>query len=272
MNSGPIGIFDSGLGGLTIWQEIVKILPYESTLYLADHANFPYGEREEKDIRKLTTRALYWLVAKKVKLVVIACNSATVSGLDYYRQQFPEIPIIGVVPVIKTAVALTKTKTIAVLSTPLTAQSKYQQWLIKSFALGTKVYSLVSKDLVGFVEKGEIKGDKVEKLLRQDIYTHQNKEIDVLVLGCTHYPFLKQTLQRVIGKDMSIIDSGGAVARQVDRILTKLQMREGQGDPCHSFFTTKDKEKVTKISRLLLNKNVIFQQAVTSGTKIVNTK
>jgi len=139
MNYIPIGIIDSGSGGLSIWKEITLLLPGESTVYIGDHAHLPYSEKTTEFIRNRVFKLIQYLVTIRAKLVVIACNTATVAGIDWYREQFPDIPIIGVVPVIKTAVEVTKTKHIAVLSTVYTANSSYQQKLISIYASKCRV-------------------------------------------------------------------------------------------------------------------------------------
>ncbi len=214
----PIGIFDSGIGGLSIFEEIKKLLPQESVIYFADQKNNPYGGKTSEEIKKITTKIVEFLIAENVKLIVVACNTATVHSLSYLRGKF-DIPIVGVVPVVKTLALTTKTGNVAVFSTPSTAKSRYLKQLINKFARSCKVYVIGDSKLEHLVEKGEINGRQVEKDLAKVLLPLVDKQVDCIALGCTHYPFLRPEMEKVLKGKIKIFDSGEAVARQVRHVL-----------------------------------------------------
>lgn len=256
----PIGIMDSGIGGLTIWREIRRQFPHESTIYLGDHANRPYGKKSAQQIRDRVVRVIAFLIGKGAKLIVVACNTATVAGIDLYRRQFPNVPIVGVVPVIKTAVQLTRTGCFAVLSTPFTQKSRYQRWLIQTFAGRYRVTNVGCPDLGTMIEEGA--NDKqVKNLLTGILRSFPSQRIDVIVLGCTHYPFVIDTIRDVVGDDVVIIDSSGAVARQVGRILDSEALRSQGRKPYTEFYTTEDALRVSRVATKLLGTRVRFAYA-----------
>lgn len=256
----PIGILDSGLGGLTIWREIRRLLPQESTVYIGDHAYMPYGNRLIGEIQNRVKRLIGFLKGKNAKIIVVACNTATVAGIDTYRRWYPEVPIIGVVPVVKTAVSMTKTKHVGVLSTPSTAASSYQRRLIKIYSDGCRVENIGVRDLVPLIEEGVI-GEQVERLLRQFINSEKMSDVDVVALGCTHYPFIAHKISEIVGNEVAIIDSGGAVARQTVRILDTNRLRALGQKPYTVFYTTGNSSHVSRVATKLLGAKVRFEYA-----------
>ncbi|MEK7559521.1 MAG: glutamate racemase [Patescibacteria group bacterium] len=254
MNRNPIGVIDSGVGGLSILREIIKKLPNESFIYLADSANCPYGSKSSDEIYKLSKRLVQFLLKKKAKLVVIACNTITVACLDKLREDFPQIPIIGTVPVVKTASKNTKNGHIGILSTKQTAKSKYQKALIKKFAKDLKVLNIGTDKLTPIIENAEADKTRIDKILRKELKPFQKFNIDVLALGCSHFPFLKKEMQKILGKKVSILDSSGAIARQTKRILLMENSCLPAGrslseynKPVKSFYTTGELKKFEKI-------------------------
>ncbi len=256
----PIGILDSGLGGLTIWQEIRHQLPGESTIYIGDQAHQPYGGRSSDTIRRRVKRLIRFLLDKGAKLVVVACNTATVAGIERYRQWFPSVPVIGVVPVVKTAALMTKTKHIAVLSTPYTAASRYQKRLIKTFAGGSRVENIGVPALATLIENGAV-GSVMTAIVRKLFTSDHMRGVDVVALGCTHYPFIRQQIAAAAGKDVAVIDSGGAVARQTNRILDANSLRAGKIKPYTVFYTTGDARRVSRVAGKLMHENIQFAYA-----------
>ena len=257
MNNFPIGIIDSGSGGLSIWKEITTLLPNESTLYIGDHAYLPYSEKSTGFIRRRVAKLIHFLLAKHVKLIVIACNTATVAGIDWYRAQFPTIPIIGVVPVVKTAAALTKTNEICILSTKYTAGSMYQKKLIKEFASHAKVISIGSSRLVEYIESAGDMKEKIISELQEVLQLIRNSAVDVVVLGCTHFPFIKEEIRQVIGVTISLLDSGLAVARHVQRILERNHLFTNSSRASHEFYSTGNVKKVAATYQKLLKYPVV---------------
>lgn len=253
----PIGFFDSGLGGLSIWNVVKKYIPSESTIYLADQKNIPYGNKSEELIKTRTVECLEFLVNKGVKLIVLACNASTVSGISYYRNKFPQIPIVGVVPAIKPALALTKTNHVGVLATEKTVESEYFKKLVKDHADGKKVYSIgCTERLVESVEQGMVDADEVKLILKSYLSSFREKQVDIVVLGCTHYPFLVKTMNEINPK-LQYIDSSEAVAKQVKRVIGDKIMSEK--NVTDEFYTTGEKEKASKAATLLLHTSVNFQ-------------
>ncbi len=248
MNNHPIGIIDSGIGGLSIWKEVGKLLPNESTIYISDAKNLPYGEKNEEQVYRLAKRLVQYLIAAKVKLIVVACNTITVSALDRLRADFPDMPLVGTVPVVKAAASVSKTKRIGVLSTNRTAESEYQKRLISEFASDCFVLNSGTNTLVPMVEAGDIDQEGLIQALQPFIDAH----VDTLALGCTHFPFLKSEIQQILGKNVNVMDSGEAVARQVKRILEHNQIENDSQEVSHQFVTTAEKEAfVAQINRLV---------------------
>lgn len=220
----PIGIFDSGIGGLSVALEIARYLPNERIIYYADTANVPYGPRDDQEIRELTANAIAWLYRQGCKVVVVACNTASAFSLDHLREHYgDQLPIIGLVPALKPAVLQTKSKSVAVLATPATFRGKLIKDVIQNFAdpMGVKVSTVTCLDLVPLVESGQQNSHKSHQLLQELLDPIVNNGVDFLVLGCTHYPFLKDAIVHVYGDKLNLIDSGLAVARQTARILIK---------------------------------------------------
>ena len=223
----PIGIFDSGIGGLSIAQEIARHLPNERIVYFADTAHVPYGPRPDHEIRTLTAQAIEWLYRQGCKVVVVACNTASAFSLDYLRAHYGDaLPIIGLVPALKPAVLNTKTKTVAVLATPATFRGKLIQDVMVRFAAPAQVnvINITCLDLVPYVEQGLQMSQACLATLENILSPAISQNADYLVLGCTHYPFLKEAIQYVFGQKMTLIDSGLAVARQTARILIKNEL------------------------------------------------
>jgi len=223
----PIGIFDSGIGGLSIAQEIARHLPKERIVYYADTAHVPYGPRKDEEIRELTAHAIEWLYRKGCKVAVVACNTASAFSLDYLRDHYGEnFPIIGLVPALKPAVLQTKSKTVAVLATPATFRGQLIKDVMQRFALpaNVKVIPVTCLDLVPFVECGAQMSEACLATLKEILQPVVDQGADYLVLGCTHYPFLKPAIQSIFGQKLTLIDSGLAVARQTARILIKNQL------------------------------------------------
>lgn len=261
MNDVPIGVIDSGSGGLSIWKEITLLLPNESTLYVGDHAYLPYSEKSTIRIRKRIKKIIEFLLTQHVKLIVIACNTATVAGIDWYRKQFPSVPILGVVPVVKTAVTTTKTNEICILSTKYTRKSTYQKRLISQFAHHTKVITIGSSRLVEYIESTTDARQKIINELQKILQPIRNHAIDVLVLGCTHFPFITEEIRHVIGSTITLLDSGPAVARHVQRILEYNHICSTNKNPSHTFYTSGDVKKVALVYQKFLPRPVVVLTA-----------
>ncbi len=262
MDTRPIGIIDSGSGGLSIWKALISLLPNEVTIYIGDHAQLPYSDKTQKFIRNRVVKLIRELIKQNCKMCVVACNTATVAGIDWYRKQFPSFPIVGVVPVIKTAAALTKTNHIMVLSTLFTAKSAYQKKLIQTFASDKTVFSVGSTRLVSLIESSKNTRKEIDEELKKIRTPHLSYPIDVVVLGCTHYPFVKDQIHQLFGHAVSVIDSGDAVARHVARILTNIGGVNTQHKATHIFFTTGDAAMVSAVVSKLLNQPTVVEHVL----------
>jgi len=254
----PIGLFDSGVGGLSVLLAIKKKLPKESFVFFADQGHNPYGEKSPKQLKDLSEKITKFLVKKHdIKLLVIACNTATCYALDYLRSAF-KIPIVGVVPAIKPAVSLSKKKNIVIMSTPATARSLYLKNLVANFARHSQTLRLGCEGLEESIEY--LKMNKISKLL--DIYASKVEKAgaDVIVLGCTHFPFFKKEIKERVGSKVKVIDSGGAIAKRVAFILKKEQIAAVKKFP-DVYYTTGNPEKFSKVASILLKYKVVGQKA-----------
>jgi glutamate racemase len=220
MSSASIGIIDSGLGGLTILKEIQLQLPNESLRYLGDTANCPYGPRSADDIYRLSKAMIADLDRAGVKAVVIACNTISVTCIQQLRTDFPHLPIVGTAPAIKPAAALSANRRIGILSTVATANSPYQAGLIAEFAADCEVLNLGTNELVPRIERGAFETE-LPVVLREVLRPFQEARIDALVLGCSHYPILRDDMRQILGDGVAILDSGAAIARQLGRVLAQ---------------------------------------------------
>lgn len=222
--SAPIGVFDSGVGGLSVYLHLAQQLPTERYVYYADTLNVPYGNRDSEDIEALTLKAVEWLHQQGCKLIVIACNSASAYALDTARRCYPHIPIVGLVPALKPAVLASKSGHVAVLATKATLNGTLLNDVIVNFAKpnNTVVTKYFDPQLVPWVEAGMSEQDETAQRLRQQIRVFANEGVDQLVLGCTHYPFFKTFLLDEIAQQqlsIQVIDSGQAIAERVKQLL-----------------------------------------------------
>lgn len=211
----PIVILDSGIGGLSIYKSIKKLLPQEDYIYIADKKYFPYGELSSQLIQERVNKILGYFRAQNTKLVILACNTATVSALSSARKNFPALAIVGTVPVIKTCAERTQNNNIGVLCTLKTARSSYQKKIIAQFASDKNVYVKACPGLVELIESADESSSELSKSLEY----LKRKNIDTLALGCTHFPLIRKRIQKIMGDKVLILDSSYAIARQAKRVL-----------------------------------------------------
>jgi len=217
-NENPIGVFDSGVGGLTILRAVRQALPCEHLVYVADAAYVPYGQKSPEQIRHRAESIGAFLVRQRVKAIVVACNTATAAAIDALRASLP-IPIVGVEPAIKPAVAATRSGVVGVLATPATLASERYRSLIERFAGGMRILAQPCAGLAEYIERGDLDGERTEQLLRGFVEPLLAERADVIVLGCTHYPLVAHIVQRLSGPGVAVIENGTAVAREVARQL-----------------------------------------------------
>lgn len=247
----PIGFFDSGVGGLSVMKEVRRLLPAENMIYYADSLYCPYGGRSPAEIRERTFTICNFLIAKGAKLIVIACNSASIAALDAVRARV-KIPVVGLEPAVKPAVAVTKNGKIGVLATGVTLAGERFHSLVERFGDTVEVYNQPCPGLVEQVEAGKLTGPETENLLYGYLEPLMARGVDTIVLGCTHYPFLRPLVQRMCGSEVAVIDSGAGVAHQVARVLKGSKMLAGNGAAGREqFFTSGKTEEVQRVVRFL---------------------
>jgi glutamate racemase len=215
-----IGVFDSGLGGLGVLREMIPLMPGARIRFVADRANAPYGVRTLEEVRALTHDHASRLIEAGATTIVVACNTASAAALTTLREEFPETPFVGMEPAIKPAVAATKTGSIAVLATRATFQGRLFSSLIDEYASDVRVLTSAAPEWVEAVESGAIEGDVAEAMVRDRLQPLLDSGADVVVLGCTHFPFLLSTIRDVAGEAVTIIDPAAAVARRAVAIHT----------------------------------------------------
>jgi glutamate racemase len=260
----PIGVFDSGAGGLTILALLRQELPAEDYLYFGDTAHCPYGLRSETEITQLVLEVGRFLVERGVKLIVVACNAASQAALATLRATFP-LPFVGVVPAVKPAALLTRKGRIGVIATNQAAQSEYLRQLIATFAADIETYTHGCSELVTLVEQGELETARAEATVRAALQPVLQHDIDVLVLGCTHFPALRPLIERIAGPDVQVIDSGLAIARRTHALLEaqalcKPRQIAGQGNL--SIWCSGDPLAFSRVAASILGYPVSVQQAV----------
>lgn len=254
-NNQPIGIFDSGIGGTSIWSAINQLLPYEKTIYLADSKNAPYGQKSKAEIIALSIKNTELLLELNCKLIVVACNTATTNAIRELRAKY-NIPFIGIEPAIKPAAIHSKTHTIGILATKGTLNSELFN---KSTALfqDTKIIEQVGHGLVQLIENGDINSPEMTRLLHTYLTPMIDANIDYLVLGCSHYPYLIPQIKKILPKHIQIIDSGEAVAKQTQNILReKVGFSSNKKKEC--LFYTNTNPKV--LSEILDNKYKVIEK------------
>lgn len=247
MASGPIGLFDSGIGGLSIMKEIRRLLPEEDLIYVADSKYCPYGERTSEEIIKRSFIITKFLLTKGVKLIVVACNTASIAALQSLRDNF-NLPFVGVEPAVKQAALHTKDKKVGVLATELTLSGERFSSLVEKFAGGLNVINQPCPGLVEKVEAGEIDGSETEALVKEYIEPLKAYGVDVVVLGCTHYPFLRPIVEKFLGAGVKVIDTGEPVARQTRRLLAERSLLTSNLEGGKEwFFTSGDPKLVAPV-------------------------
>ncbi|OEC53971.1 glutamate racemase [Pseudomonas sp. ENNP23] len=229
----PIGVFDSGVGGLSVLREIRALLPAESLLYVADSGHVPYGEKSPEFIRERSQRIADFLLGQGAKALVLACNTATAAAVADLRARHPHLPIVGMEPAVKPAARATRSGVVGVLATTGTLRSAKFAALLDRFAGDVKVVTQPCPGLVERIEAGDLGGPATRALLQGYVQPLLEAGCDTLILGCTHYPFLRPLLRELVPESVSLVDTGAAVARQLQRLLqTGNALAEGEAAPC----------------------------------------
>src|SRR5690606_31584982 len=236
MNKYPIGIFDSGVGGTTVWKEIYKLLPNESTIYLADSKNAPYGYKTKEEIIALSIKNTEKLLELGAKMIVVACNTATTNAIDILRTHY-SVPIVGIEPAIKPAALKTETKSIGVLATKGTISSSLFHKTSETYTKNIEVIEVIGEGLVQQVEANNISSEITKNLLRKYLKPMLDANVDYIVLGCTHYPYLIPEIKKLIPQHIKIIDSGEAIAKRVQDILVNQNLKSNSKKGNYFFYT-----------------------------------
>lgn len=215
----PIGVFDSGLGGISVLRELVAFLPNENYLYLGDSKHAPYGTKSLQEVQELTCNNIEYLIGKGAKAIVVACNTATSAAIQILREHHKDMPIIGIEPALKPAVLQKEHPNVLVMATPMTLREEKFHALMKRYENEAEIISLPCPGLVEFVERGELEGEALEAYFKELFAPFADKKIDSAVLGCTHYPLVKNVIQKMLGDSVTLFDGGEGTAHETYRRL-----------------------------------------------------
>ena len=251
MNNNSIGFFDSGIGGITIWESVNRLLPNENTIYLADSNNSPYGTKSYDELINISKENVDFLINKKCKLIVVACNTATTNSINFLRESY-DLPFIGIEPAIKPAALNTKTGKIGVLATKGTLGSSLFEKTSNIHGNKVEIIEQHGIGLVELIEKGIYSGSKIDSLLKEYLNPMIENDIDKLVLGCTHYPLIIDSIKKIINESIEIIECSDAVALQTERILIKTNLINSRAEKSENLFYTNGDKNV--LNNLLNNK------------------
>lgn len=269
---GPIALFDSGVGGLSVLHHVRRLLPAERLLYLADQAHVPYGGRPAADVRAFSEAVTRFFLDRSAKLVVVACNTATAAALGHLRAAFPHVPFVGMEPAVKPGAAQTRSGKVGVLATAGTFESQRYASLMERFARDVKLYEDPCAGLVPLIEAGDLDAPATEQLLRRCLAPMLAAGVDTLVLGCTHYPFVLPLIRRIAGDDVAIIDPAPAVARQVQRVLARHHLASPAAPPDAPpppirAFTTGDPGRFAALASRLLDDGFLNERLPVTGLR-----
>lgn len=249
----PIGIFDSGVGGLSVLREIRKLMPAENIVYFGDQGHVPYGPRSMEQIQNFSEGITRFLLSHKSKIIVVACNTASAAALKHLRATFPNVQFVGMEPAVKPAAEKTQTGKVGVLATSATFQGALYASVVERFGAGVELFQHTCPGLVNQIEMGELDSPKTRAILEDALLPMMDKNIDTVVLGCTHYPFVIPLVERIVGDNIRVIDPAPSVAKQVKRLLEAGGLLNLNGkDASVRFFTSGDSASVKSLLPLLL--------------------
>lgn len=223
-NNAPIGVIDSGIGGISVLKELIKLMPNENYLYFGDNKNAPYGMKTAEQVKQIMLKNAQYMINKGIKALVVACNTATGASISALRERYPRFPIIGIEPAIKPSARYHEHSNILVMATPLTLKQEKFHDLIDKFAFEANIIPLPCPGLMELVEAGEISGSRINGYLNKLFKPFEGKKIDSVVLGCTHYPHIKKAVSEALGNHVMIFDGGEGTARETHRRLDELNL------------------------------------------------
>jgi glutamate racemase len=261
MQTTPIGVFDSGVGGLSVLREIRRVLPHESILYFADQAHVPHGSRTLEEVRAFDFAIADFLRNRGAKLIVVACNTDSAAALKPLRARHPDFPFVGMEPAVKPAAEQSQNGVIGVVATPATFQGELFASVVDRYGKNVRVLTQTLPGLVELVEQGETSGPRVDSLLREQLAPLLAQKMDTIVLGCTHYPFVREAIARVVGTEVRIIDPSPAVALQASRVLAQRDILNPAGKGDTQYFTSADPIALARSVLTLLGESSSPQQA-----------
>ena len=249
----PIGVFDSGVGGISVLKAIREQMPEEPVIYFGDQGHVPYGSRSIEQIQNFSEAITHFLLGQGAKIIVVACNTASAAALKYLREKFPDIPFVGMEPAVKPAAEHTQTGRVGVLATPATFQGALYASVVERFANGVELLQDTCPGLVQQIEQGNLDGEETRRILEQALLPMLEKNIDTVVLGCTHYPLVIPLIQLIIGNRVRVIDPAPAVAKQVRRVLEARGTRsESRSQADLKFYTSGNPDGLKSMLPVLL--------------------
>jgi glutamate racemase len=255
-SNSPIGIFDSGVGGISVLRAIREQMPEEFVSYFGDQGHIPYGPRPMEQIRNFSETITKFLLEKNAKIIVVACNTASAAALKYLREKFPDIQFIGMEPAVKPAAEHTQTGKVGVLATPATFQGALYSSVVERFANGVQLFQNTCPGLVQQIEHGNLEGEETRRILADALLPMLQKNIDTVVLGCTHYPFVIPLIQKIVGNNVRVIDPAPAVAKQTERLLGAKGLRTQSGSTGDiKFYTSGDPDALKLLLPILLGES-----------------
>ncbi len=261
LNNAPIGIFDSGVGGLSVVREIRVQIPFESVLYFADQEHVPYGSRKLEEVQAFSMEITRFLLSLGAKLIVVACNTASAAALQHLRKTFPTTSFVGMEPAVKPAAESTQTGVVGILATPATFQGALYASVVERFGNGVIILQDTCPGLVGQIENGELDSPITREILEKALNPMIENGIDTVVLGCTHYPYVIPLVKQIVGPEVRVIDPAPAVARQTARLLEKAGFRNGNsGMGVLRFFTSGEMAQFESKLPMLLGETGEVQQ------------
>ncbi|MGL4773042.1 MAG: glutamate racemase [Clostridium sp.] len=249
----PIGFFDSGVGGLSVLKEALKIMPNEDYIYFGDSLNAPYGIKSVSEIKDLTFKGVEYLLEQGVKGIVVACNTATSAAVAALRIKYPDLPLVGIEPAVKPAVEMNSQGKIIIMATPMTlAQNKFNA-LMDKYKERAEIEPMPCAGLMEFIEHGVLEGEELETYLNEKFSSYNIEEISSIVLGCTHYPFVKHTIQKIVGNNIVILDGGMGTSKEIQRRLReKNLLTDSQNKGNVKVINSLDSNQIIKFSYSLI--------------------
>jgi glutamate racemase len=265
-STNPIGVFDSGVGGLSVLRAMRALMPNEDVIFFGDQGHVPYGPRPLEEVRAFSVAITRWLLGEGAKLIVVACNTASAAALKYLRETFPDVKFVGMEPAVKPAAETTRTGRVGVLATPATFQGALYASVVERFANGVTLLQDTCPGLVQEIEKGNLDGEATRRILDAALGPMLERNIDTVVLGCTHYPFVIPLIERICGDSVRVIDPAPAAARQAERLLEAGGTRNPSARRGRvRFYTSGDAAAVESLLPKLLGESGKVERLVWTG-------